>query len=338
MTPSTLHTARRVATADDAVDITRPPQAVLKDLRTLRAELDTTLPAKQLDRNLLVGTWNIRVFGDVTKSWHSGKGDAIMRDLRDVCLIAEIVSRFDVVAIQEVRDNLRGLRYLLKRLGPDWGFTLTDVTQGNAGNGERLAFVFDTRRVTPSGLACELVEPEDGTVPKGAFARQFARTPYAVSFVSAGQTFILVTLHVTYGKNATGRIPELKAIAQWLSGWAEQEADWHHNVIALGDFNIDRDGDPLYKAFTSTGLTPAPQLASFDRSIDHAPGHPTFYDQIAWFTDPAKGPVLTLDCTTGGNVDFVKLLPGHETVHDLSYRISDHYPLWVEFAVPSADE
>jgi len=335
MTPSTLRSARRVGTAGRAVDIMQPPKAVVRDVQTLAGRLDAAIPAKQLDRNLLIGTWNIRVFGDVTPKWQSTESDAIMRDLRDVCLIAEIVSRFDVVAVQEVRDNLRGLRYLLKRLGPDWGFTLTDVTKGDAGNGERLAFLFDTRRVKPSGLACELVEPEDAHVAKGAFARQFARTPYAVSFVSAGQTFILVTLHVAYGKASSGRIPELKGIAEWLSGWAEQEADWKHNVIALGDFNIDRNGDPLYQAFTSTGLTPAPQLASFDRSIDHAPGHPTYYDQIAWFTDPAKGPVLTLDCTTGGSVDFVKLLPGHETVHDLSYRISDHYPIWVEFAVPS---
>jgi endonuclease/exonuclease/phosphatase family metal-dependent hydrolase len=336
MRPSTLDIPRSAATVDETVDITRPPQTVVRDLQTLGSELDAAIPAKQLDRNLLIGTWNVRVFGDITKTWQSGKGDTPMRDLRDVCLIAEIVSRFDVVAIQEVRDNLRGLRYLLKRLGPDWGFTLTDATVGTAGNNERLAFVFDTRRVKLSGLACELVEPEDDHVAKGAFARQFARTPYAVSFVSAGQTFILVTLHVTYGKAPADRVPELKGIAEWLSGWAEQEADWHHNVIALGDFNIDRNGDPLYEAFTSTGLTPAKQLESFDRSIGHAPGKPTYYDQIAWFTDPAKGPVLTLECTNGGNVDFVKLLPGNETVHDLSFRISDHYPLWVEFAVPSA--
>jgi hypothetical protein len=29
-----------------------------------------------------------------------------------------------------------------------------------------------------------------------------------------------------------------------------------HNLLALGDFNIDRIGDPLFEAFTSTGLTP----------------------------------------------------------------------------------
>ena len=60
--------------------------------------------------------------------------------------------------MQEVRGNLRALRYLLKLLGEDWGFILTDVTKGSQGNDERLAFLFDTGRVKPSGLA----EPVDG--------------------------------------------------------------------------------------------------------------------------------------------------------------------------------
>ena len=48
----------------------------------------------------------------------------------DVACIAEIVSCFDIVAIQEVRANLRGLRYMLKALGRNWGVLMTDVTEG----------------------------------------------------------------------------------------------------------------------------------------------------------------------------------------------------------------
>jgi hypothetical protein len=40
-----------------------------------------------------------------------------------------------------VRGNLRALRYLVKVLGDDWAFILTDVTQGPGGNNERLAFL-----------------------------------------------------------------------------------------------------------------------------------------------------------------------------------------------------
>jgi hypothetical protein len=42
------------------------------------------------------------------------------RDLHSLLSIAEIVSRFDVVALQEAKDNLKALRHLLKVLGPNW--------------------------------------------------------------------------------------------------------------------------------------------------------------------------------------------------------------------------
>ena len=61
---------------------------------------------------------------------------------------------------------------------------MTDITLGAAGNSERMAFLFDRRRVEPSGLACELVVPEEwlNEIAPDALRRQFARTPYAVSF------------------------------------------------------------------------------------------------------------------------------------------------------------
>ncbi len=315
-------------------DIGFPPADVASRVAAFAPALDQVVAAKELDRNLLVGSWNLRAFGGLTKKWHSVDGDSPKRDLADVLAIASVLSRFDVVAVQEVRSDLRALRHLLKALGPEWGFTLTDVTKGQAGNDERMAFLFDTRRVTPSGLACELVVPADEPrLSPTAFARQFARTPYAVSFVSAGKTFILVTLHVVYGNAPSDRVGELTAIAEWLAGWAKEAAEWGHNLICLGDFNIDRRDDPLFKAFTSTGLTSSPALNDVPRSIFDDPGAGHFYDQIAWFVDDTKGPALSLRCTNAGSFDFVPLWQQNLTTTQLSWRISDHYPLWVEFSV-----
>jgi hypothetical protein len=47
--------------------------------------------------------------------------------MADALAIAAILSRFDVIAVQEARSNLRALRHVLKALGPDWGLILTDV-------------------------------------------------------------------------------------------------------------------------------------------------------------------------------------------------------------------
>jgi endonuclease/exonuclease/phosphatase family metal-dependent hydrolase len=304
-----------------------------------RAAVDDVVPAKQHDGNLLNGTWNLRAFGDLTKAWESKKGDSPKRNFSDIHQIAAVISHFDVVAVQEVRGNIRALRYLLKVLGDDWGFLLTDVTKGPAGNDERLAFLFDTR-VKPSGLACELVvwiATDSPTISAGTLDRQFARTPYACSFVTTGArptTFILVTLHVDWGKKAADRTPELRAIAEWLADWAEQEEDWNHNVIALGDFNISGADDDLYKAFTSPGLEPPPGIADVPRTILDKPKKRHHYDQNAWFNKGTKGPLLTLTCSAASFFDFVPILGGSQTLITLSWRISDHYPLFVEFALP----
>lgn len=320
----------------DEPQIFDPPPDVVAHLRALSTQLDGVISPKQLDRNLLIGTWNLRAFGGLTKKWVSGANDSPKRNFADVCYIGAILSRFDVVAIQEVRGDLRALRHLLKVLGPDWGFILTDVTKGTAGNDERLAFLFDMRRVKPSGLACELVEPlAEQVAGTGStmLTKQFARTPYAVSFVSGGKTFILVTLHVLYGEQSSDRIAELQAIAEWLANWAEDAETWGHNLIALGDFNIDRQGDQLYEAFTSTGLTPAPGLDKVPRTIFDDQSTKHFYDQIAWFTNEEEAPVLSLQCSGAGSFDFVTDLQGDMTKVELSWRISDHYPLWTEFTV-----
>lgn len=316
-----------------------PPQAVQADLDRLKAALDLAVP-KRAPGNLVVGTWNIRAFGGLTKAWESVKGDSPRRDFHAAVCIAEILSRFDVVAVQEVKGDLRALRHTLKRLGPQWSFVLTDVTRGVQGNDERLAFLFNTERVRMSGLACELVVPDDLDTPyssaANAFQRQFARTPYAVSFLTGDQTFVLVTLHVIYGKKSADRVGELAAIAKWLRAWAEEEDDFGHNLICMGDFNVDRNGDPLYQALTSTGLTPAPDLVNLPRTIFSKvgpDGPDTFYDQIAWFQTVKNKPYLSLTYRKAGNFDFTKKVLQDLSLQELSWRLSDHFPMWVEFGV-----
>jgi endonuclease/exonuclease/phosphatase family metal-dependent hydrolase len=230
---------------------------------------------------------------------------------------------------------------MMKFLGDDWAFLMTDVTRGAAGNNERMAFVFDRRRVQPSGLACELVVPpewleSEEEIGEDALDRQFVRTPYGVSFRAGSTTFILVTLHVDYGNGSAGRIPELNGIARWMAEWAGQTNRWHQNLIVLGDFNIDRQGDDLWQAFTSTGLTVPGDLNVVPRSIFADPNEPTlekFYDQIAWFVDANANARLDMEYVRGGHFDFLPhVYRGlNLTKRSIWFRISDHYPLWAEF-------
>lgn len=315
--------------------IANPPPEIKKDLIDLRAALDRDLPPKIPDNNILIATWNLKVFGNLTENWVLKKADSPKRNWHALACITEIVSRFDVIAIQEVRDNLRCLRHMLKMLGPEWNFLMTDVTKGTSGNYERMAFLFDTRKVNLSGLACELVVPPEQleSIKPDALRRQFARTPYAVGFRSGGKTFILVTLHVLYGDRPGDRVPELKAIAEWMAGWAKDINGWDHNLITLGDFNIDRQGDALYDAFMSTNLHVPQDLINVPRSIFDSPEEKHFYDQIAWFDSTSGVPELSLRYKRGGYFDFTTTALNSLGLsrQELQFRISDHFPLFAEF-------
>lgn len=315
-----------------------PPAHVAADLEALSAALDDAIPRKVLDRNVLFATWNIQAFASLTRKWTAGDDDSPKRDLRGLRAITEIVSRFDVVAIQEVKGDLRALRDMMHLLGHDWSFLMTDVNVQEGGNDERMAYVFDRRRIETSGLAGELVVPErwlEDVAPDAGW-RQFVRTPYAVSYLSGDSTFILVTLHVDYGQ-PDDRVPELRAIAEFMRDWAERTNRSGHNLIALGDFNINRRGDDLWEAFTSTGLH-VPDDLNVPKTIFADPGEPEkdkFYDQVAWFETGGGRQRINVSFVRGGNFDF---LPHVYTELDLpnsqlQWRISNHYPLWCEFAL-----
>lgn len=314
------------------LELSALPAQIIKDLDFLKEELDRNIPPKKLDRNLLIASWNIRAFGDVTRKFFSRKDDSPKRDYYALYCIASIISRFDVIAIQEVKANVFALRKVVNLLGDHWSMILTDVTKGSAGNGERMAYLFDTRRVKLSGLASELVVPKEqlDKIGSEALERQFARTPYAVGFQSMNHTFILVTLHILYGKNAAARIPELKAIADWLSNWAKDVNAYDQNLIALGDFNIEKRGDLLHETFISSGLHIPADMTEVTRSIFD---ETKFYDHIAWFNGNNGVPKLSMEYLRGGNFDFVDKVYRKKnlTKQELSWRISDHYPLWAEF-------
>ena len=313
---------------------TNIPSHIQSELRDLRHNLNDVLPQKAAN-NVLIATWNIRAFGNLTNKWEAGKNDSPQRDKQSLLCIVEIIKSFDIIAVQEVKDNIKCLRETMRLLGPDWSFLMTDVTKGGPGNGERLAFIFDARKIKLSGLACELVIPKeqlDNHIAPDALERQFARTPYAVSFRAGNKTFVLLTLHILYGDDYEDRVPELKAIAGWMYDWAKKLKDWNHSLITLGDFNIDDKDDVNYNAFVSRGLHIPGDYDNISRTIFTKV---KYYDQIAWFKDSDLRPQITLDFRQGGVYNFKDhvLKNRNYTNSQISFRISDHMPLWAEFGL-----
>ena len=311
------------------------PSFVVEDIIRLRRRIKASgIPARRTDTNVIVGTWNVRKFGGFHNAWTENPVSP-KRNLRGLAVIAEVIKCFDVIAIQEVTRDTTALRFLMEHfLGSFWAALLTDVTAGDKGNVERLVYLYDTRRVTLSGLSGELVlEPMSDGNP----AEQFDRTPYMVGFRAAKEHFTLLTAHIRYGKVAADRIPELTRIAQYTaqeirnrtrSGSSQEEA----NLIVLGDFNIDqREGNPLFDAFVETGLWVPEPLQKLKTNTSMTP---KFFDQIAWFRDDFE----LRPTGMAGTIDFAGAVFQDLSPTEMTHRVSDHFPLWVEFSTDRSEE
>lgn len=293
---------------------------------------DSKMPQKIVDENLLIGSWNIRNFGAVHESWRD-KPDSPKRNLRSLAYIAEIIRRFDVIAIQEVKSDTSGVRLLLDEfLGPNWGLIVSDVSAGNKGNNERLAYIYDKRRVTPSGLAGEIVLPSEGGDNP---VQQFDRTPYIVGFQTAGERFALLTAHIRYGNHPNDRLGEITSLSRYIADEIRDRATAggeEKNLVVLGDFNIDDRGDnPLFQAFVATGLIVPSQLLNLKTTYSTKP---KYYDQIAWF----MGNLDLLTNDRAGVIDFAEKIYRDLGLRQMSYRVSDHFPMWVEFIINRSTE
>ncbi|MBK8558316.1 MAG: endonuclease/exonuclease/phosphatase family protein [Lewinellaceae bacterium] len=343
------------------LDASKPEdKRTIQNLLLLRKDLNLHIPVKKsMDESLLLATWNIREF-DSAK--YGSRTD------ESIYYIAEIVARFDLIAIQEIRESLDGLNRLMSLLGPNWDYLFTDVTQGSAGNGERMAFVFDKRKVRHGGLASEMVFPplkikgEDGKM-KAVDVRQVARTPFMCGFRAGWTDFVLTTVHIYYGEAVAedpDRIKEIGEIAQFLAKRSEEPRAWSNNWLLLGDFNIFAPTDVTMKAITAANFKVPKELQNLPSNV----AQDKYYDQIAFkvredrFATNSKAGVYNFYkvlYTKEQEAEYLSVMgdaylntkenkPRDVKARSRYYRdwrlfqMSDHLPMWVELRIDYSDE
>jgi hypothetical protein len=227
-----------------ALDSTKPAdRRTANGLLRLKDALDEEIPPRT-PTTMLLASWNIREF-------ESGKYGP--RPPEPIYYMAEIIDRFDVVAVQEVRDDLSSFNQLMDLLGSNWWFLFTDVTEGKAGNRERMAFLYNSRTVRFAGLAGEVVLP-----PNSSAARvQLVRSPYIVGLKSGWLSFALCTTHILYGENKAelpARVREIQALVKFLGERAQSTYPDARNIILLGDFNVYATTDKTLEAIRTKGF------------------------------------------------------------------------------------
>lgn len=317
-------------------------QRTAKGLLTLKeAFKKEEVPERRRSSRLLLATWNIREF-------ESAKYGPRQREA--LYYIAEIIDHFDIVALQEVRDDLSSLEKVMDILGGQWDYLLTDVTAGTQGNKERMAFVFDTRKVRFGGLAGEIVIPP---VKKGVPSGQYARTPFMVGFRTGWFKFTICTTHIYYGesvKDDPQRIAEIRQLAKHLAKAVDEDNAWAKNMILLGDFNIFGVEDETFKALTEPGFQIHPNLLGIGSNVDQS----KHFDQIAFIAPDLKDKLV--DCNAGvfnfynyvyreddaeifaPDVPKTKAGKPGRFKDWRTYQMSDHLPMWIELRVDFSPE
>ena len=293
-------------------------------LLDLRSDLYSKIGEDKKPEAIILGSWNIRAFD-------GGRS----RRNESFHYIAEIISNFDICAIQEIKPNLEPLRRLMRLLGPNWDYFVTDVTDGDAGNNERMAFLYNTNIIRFRNLIGELVIDDS----------PIARTPFFASFQAGWFKFTLCNAHITFKSNDE-REREIDAISEALKKRSIKEDEMY---VFLGDMNIDSIDDTTMKALQNNGFS-VPLFGPTNL------GGNKHYDQIAF-----TGEGINTNLVRYGSFDWRNTVfktddldhykPIAEVMRGKPYadwsneysgwtthEMSDHLPIWVEVRTDYSDE
>src|SRR5688572_13899459 len=115
----------------------------IKALRKYRdSKEDLKIPAST-SKNLRVATWNIANLG------------AQEREAPHLKIIAEILSWFDIIAVQETKENSEHFQKIVALMGKPYAFIFSD----EGGNNERIAFIYNSAKITLLHEIAELSIP-----------------------------------------------------------------------------------------------------------------------------------------------------------------------------------
>jgi len=295
----------------------------------LRAHKQKRRVPERSENTLLVATWNIANLG------------AQQRRDQDRAIIAEVISWFDLVAIQECRENFGDLFDIQRKLPATYRVLMSDA----AGNNERMVILFDSSKLGPLEEIGEIAFPPSqyDAIKLPSIERKFTgfdRTPYLAGFAAGNTSFTFVNVHLYFGDETADSIArrslETFAVAKWSDMRRKSAFSSARELVVLGDFNMPRSkpGDPIFDALTKLGL----EVPEHSSQIASSISTDAQYDQVAFlpqtterrFTglkgvfdyDAVIFPALWQD---GANSKNFKVY--------LRYYISDHRPMWVELSL-----
>ncbi len=256
-------------------------------------------------------TANIASFNTLHLGWKSSYQEEKIES------IANIISLFDIVAVQEVmkKDGVKKVvKELEKQTGVQWRYELSPYSVGSKRYREYYAFIYRIDKVKKIRKGSFYPEKERG--------KYFIREPYGAKFKIGDFEFTYVTVHSIYGKKKSERELEASQMIDVYNYFKEKYKDnkGENIVIIGGDFNL-----PSYnKAFYELAKNPdiiVDAIAPNQKTTIGKTKLASSYDHIFYPSELMKG------WYTGrsGVIDFTNNNHG-----EVRKKISDHIPVFME--------
>lgn len=283
-----------------AIDVSKEKGAITRHFKK------RSVPDSETGK-LLLASWNIANLGA------QGRPDQALE------LIAHILKRFDLIAVQEINENFNTFLKVMKFLGPQFDYVMNDT----AGNTERLGFIYRKSNVKTRNLFGEIalrkseypkrnviVRYRDDGVDKtkqykNVRFQPFDRNPFIGSFASDNFDLSLVNVHLYFGDFQNSktekeqlrycrRVLEICALAKWASRRTDLAKTYDQDIVLLGDMNVPRmdDAESTYQALTSYGAVPVRLLENLERTGGTNINNDRSYDQLAFVPGRICGKVL----------------------------------------------
>jgi hypothetical protein len=284
-----------------SIPFRRPSPALVinaaKEKRALTRHFRKRGVPKSETGKLLLASWNIANLGA------QGRPDKALE------LIAHILKRFDLIAVQEVNEKFNTFLRVMEHLGSRFDYVMNDT----AGNTERLVFIYRKSKVKTRNLFGEVALRKSEYPKRNVTVRYrergvdksrkyknvrfqpFDRNPFIGSFASGNFDLTLVNVHLYFGKFQNSRtekeqlkycrrVLEICALAKWASRRTDRFKTYDQDIVLLGDMNVPRmeDAESTYKALTSYGAEPVKLLENLERTGGTNINNDKSYDQLAF--------------------------------------------------------
>jgi len=253
------------------------------------------------NRALLIGSFNIQVFGTSKLA----KPDVAK-------ILVEVVRRFDLVAIQELRATDQGVMdqflQMINQAGGTYRYVVGERL-GTSSSKEQYTYVYDAAKLRVTH------QPTTVRDAQGVMMRPPLATRFQCIELPEGQGFTFTLLNVHTTPEEADR--DLKAIESVVAT-TRQLLPMEDDIIVLGDFNASTAQIAKVRWFaTQTAAIPDQWMTNTRQSKN--------YDNQVF-----DGRATVEYTGRSGVFNFQQL---YQISLDQALQVSDHFPIWGEYSI-----